>query len=117
MSQRSSGRSLVGLILEIAVIAAIVAILPKANLKPQPADSPPSANSPWWQAASGAQETSWQEPAVGTEKINVEQTLNRASRRLLDTASDYAGRAAADLLPPRPAAEPIQAQPRDWPRY
>src|SRR5688572_26679114 len=48
MSRRSSGRSFVGLILEIGLIVVVVALLPKLNLRPQPAagNSPPVAQLP-----------------------------------------------------------------------
>jgi hypothetical protein len=136
MSRRSSGRSVFALIVEIALIALVVAILPKLDLRPKSADpaattwqSPPAAapiqppSRPWWEAAPAARETSWQAPI----EVNVEQTLDRASRQLLSGVGDYAARAGADLfqpppLPPMPSATPaspppLHAQPRDWPRY
>ena len=137
MSRRSSGRSVVGLIVEIALIALVVAVLPKLDLRPKSAesdvstwtkpalsDSPDQApGQPWWEAAPAARETSWQQPI----EVNVEQTLDRASRELLSGMGNYAARATTDLfqpppLPPLPAAAPlapqtIYAQPREWPRY
>jgi hypothetical protein len=126
MSRRSSGRSFVGLILEVGLIVAVVAFLPKLNLRPQSADanSPPVAQvlqSPalpavpaWWQAEPSARATSWRESEA--EPIHVEQTLENASRRLLSGAADIAGRAAADLIAP-PSEPPIESQPLEWRRY
>jgi len=126
MSRRSSGRSFVGLILEIGLIVAVVAFVPKLNLRPQPANANPNpvaqlppeaaplAGPSWWQAEPAARATSWRESEA--EPIQVEQTLENASRRLLSGAADMAGRAAADLIPP-PAAPPIEAQPQEWRRY
>jgi hypothetical protein len=123
MSRRSSSRSIVGLILEIGFIALVVSLVPKLNLRPQaPADAagptltqPVAAGSaaPWWQAAPSAQPTSWR--AEESPAVNVEQTLQDASRQLLTSASDYAARAAHDLLAeptPPPAAQPVE-----WRRY
>lgn len=111
MSRRGSGRSLIGLVLEIGLIALVVTVLPKVNLRPQPAaaNSPPAVAPPtqdpasladhsWWQAEPAARATSWQEPIA--EPVPVEQTLENASRRLLRGAADLAGRTAADLIPP-----------------
>lgn len=126
MSRRSSGRSLIGLVLEIGLIALVVTLIPKLNLRPQPAvansppvapmlqDPPPLAGPSWWQAEPAARATSWQEPIA--EPVHVEQTLENASRRLLRGAADIAGRAAADLIPP-PTNPPIQAEPQEWRRY
>jgi hypothetical protein len=126
MSRRSAGRSFVGLILEIGLIVVVVALLPKLNLRPQPAaanwppvaqlpqESAPLAGPSWWQAEPAAQATSWRQSEA--EPIQVEQTLENASRRLLSEAANLAGRAAADLIPP-PAAPPIEAQPQEWRRY
>jgi hypothetical protein len=126
MSRRSSGRSIVGLIMEIGLIVAVVAFLPKLNLQPKSADenSPPVALLPqepalpavpaWWQAEPGAHATSWR--ASEAEPIHVEQTLENASRRLLSGAADIAGRAAADLIPPADG-QPTEAQPLEWRRY
>jgi len=116
MAHRPAGRTFVGLVVEIGLIVLVVALLPKLNLRPQPATprQPPTANS-WWQAAPGARETSWQEPLA--RDVNVEQTLDSASQQLLSGAADYATRAAAELLQPPPSREPIQAEPRQWGRY
>jgi hypothetical protein len=115
MSRRSSGRSIIGLILEIGFIALVVSILPKLNFQPQqPADLPSraSSDSPWWQAEPAAVPTSWQ--ADEPQPVHVQQTLENASRRLLQGAADFAGKTASEIAPPPTVAKPIDAQPRKW---
>jgi len=127
MSRRSTGRSFIGLAIEIGLIALVVALIPKLDLKPTAADSNAAATAqpahdPWWRAQPAARPTAWR-PA-DPPQIDVEQTLDDASRRLMNQAADYASRAAANVLAP-PAPLPtspdwppqIEAQPRDWPRY
>ncbi|HEX5104254.1 MAG TPA: hypothetical protein VFV87_10610 [Pirellulaceae bacterium] len=114
MSKHRSGRSIVGLVLEISVIGLVLTLLPKFGFQQQPASpdqaAPPAANS-WWQAAP----TSWRQPEVQRE-VRVEQTLESASQQLL-RGVDYATRAAADLAPPPAPAEPLPGQPQEWRRY
>lgn len=114
MSQRRSGRSIVGLVLEIAVIGLVVTLLPKFGFQRQsasPAQAAGPAASSWWQAAPASRETSWR-PANELDEIHVEQTLESASQQLLRGVADYATRAAADLAPP-----PAPAEPREWRKY
>ena len=127
MSRRSSGRSLVGLILEIGFIALVVTLVPKLNLRPQsPADVPnaalsprafsaPESESPWWQAEPSAHATSWR--TNESQPVNVEQTLQNASRSLIGSASEYAGRTAHDLFVQPNSEMPNQSEPHDWRRY
>ena len=129
MSRRTPARSVAGLIVEIGVIALVVAVLPKFDLRPKaskssavgivaPARPPaPAAVEPWWDAAPAASETSWQPLVPRETEVNVEQTLDAASRQLISGVSDYASRAAAEMIHPPAAPQPIQAQPRQWPRY
>jgi hypothetical protein len=124
MSRRSSSRSLIGLILEIGFIALVVTILPKLNLRPQAPASPASAwNQPaapaseasWWQADPAARATSWR--ADQPQPVNVEQTLQNASRQLLGSATDYASRTAQELLAEPNPSLPKTPAPHDWRRY
>lgn len=131
MSRPKPARWAAGLVVEIAAIALVVSLLPKADLRPKagtapeivstdsfPAASTPSATSaPWWQAAPAADETSWQPPPDSVQPVNVEQTLKAASQQLFQSVGDYATRAAADLVQPPSEPKPIQAQPRSWNRY
>ena len=118
MARRNSGHSLIGLMLEIGLIAFVVWLLPKANLRPA-ARPAPSSESPWWQAQPAAHETSWQMPAA--DEVRVEQTLQDAGRRLLSGAADYASRTAGELFaqPASPSTPPppISAQPQGWRSY
>jgi hypothetical protein len=127
MSRRSSGRSFVGLILEIGFIALVVSILPKLNFLPQPpANSPnvawqrpmistPESENPWWQAEPSARATSYR--ADESQPVNVEQTLENSSQRLIGSVTEYAGRAAQDLLASPNAQPPSEPSPHQWRRY
>jgi hypothetical protein len=120
MSRRSSGRSLVGLILEIGFIALVVSVIPKLNFKAQapvipPAASAPDSAVPWWHAEPSTRATSWQveEP----QPVNVQQTLEKASRNLIGSAAEYAGRTAEELLAPPVSQQPSEPVPHEWRRY
>ena len=117
MSRRSSGRSVVGLILEIGFIALVVSVLPKLNFRAQAPATPataaaPNSAAPWWQAEPSALPTSWRPD--DPQPVNVEQTLQNASRQFLQGAADFAGKTASEIVTEPGASKPIEARPRRW---